>query len=390
MRVGVQTPERAEVVVVGGGATGCATAHHLAAAGTDVVLIERHDLNTEASGRNAGSLHGQIQHEPFLHLGEDWARSFLPALRFLADSLELWSGLSDELGVDLEVKRNGGILVADDPGQLAAIGRKVELERSIGIDSELIDRAGLRARAPWVTERAVGGAFCPIEGKANSLLAAPAFAAAAERHGARIRTRTALVGLEREHGRYAVTTSSGSITCDKVVFAAGDALAGLGQLLGISLPISSEAVQVSVTEPVAPFVDHLVYYAGDKLTFKQASAGGLLIGGGWPARRDAAGEWIVSPDSLRRNIRIAVAIAPQIATLKLVRTWVGIGNGTPDHRPVLGEVAGSPGLFVGLFPYMGLTASPLMGRVLAALVRGEDPGRDLSPFDPARFSVVPA
>lgn len=386
MPVGVQTEERAEVVVVGGGATGCATAYELAAAGSDVVLVERHDLNTEASGRNAGSLHGQIQHEPFLNLGEDWAVQFLPALRFLADSIELWSGLAERLGVDLEVKRRGGILVADHSEQLGAIARKVDLERSVGIESRVIDAAELRDLAPWVTERAIGGAYCPIEGKTNPLLVAPAFARAAERLGARVRTHTTVRGLETRQGQHVVATSTGLVTCDKVVFAAGDALSALGQMLGIRLPITSEAVQVSVTEPVAPFVDHLVYYAGGRLTFKQANAGGLLIGGGWPARRNSAGDWVLDPASLRQNIRIAVAVAPQIAALRLVRTWVGIGNGTPDQRPVIGEVAHSPGVFVGLFPYMGLTASPLMGQTLAALVRGEDAGRDLAPFNPARFS----
>ena len=72
-----------DVLVIGGGVTGCAAAYYLARAGARVTLAERHDLNTQASGRNAGGLHGQIQHEPFLELGEGWARAFGPTLALM-------------------------------------------------------------------------------------------------------------------------------------------------------------------------------------------------------------------------------------------------------------------------------------------------------------------
>jgi sarcosine oxidase, subunit beta len=102
-----------DVLVVGGGITGAATALRLAQAGADVVLVERHDLNTQGSGYNAGSLHAQIQHEPFLHKGEAWARAYAPATAFLLESTRLWQTLGDELEADLEVAILGGILVAE-------------------------------------------------------------------------------------------------------------------------------------------------------------------------------------------------------------------------------------------------------------------------------------
>src|SRR5438067_1330841 len=100
-----------DVAIVGGGITGSATAYRLAQAGADVVLIERHDLNTQGSGYNAGSLHAQLQHEPFLHRGEAWARAYEPATRFLAESTALWQTLGAELETDLEAALPGGILV---------------------------------------------------------------------------------------------------------------------------------------------------------------------------------------------------------------------------------------------------------------------------------------
>jgi sarcosine oxidase subunit beta len=387
MQEGTPAQDLFDVVVIGGGATGAATAYYASRDGARVLLIDRHDLNTEASGRNAGSLHGQIQHEPFLEMGDEWARAWLPALAFLADSLDVWDGLSAELGVDLEVKKKGGLLLADHPDQLPDIERKVAFERSIGIDSRMLTRDEVLALAPWVSDDVVGGELCPIEGKANPLLTAPAFARAAIRHGATVRTGVSATSFETtSEGHHRVVTTGGSFDTRSVVICTGDTMPMFGEQLGINLPVSSEAVQVSVTERIEPLVDHLVYYAGGKLTFKQATTGTLLIGGGWPARRDANNSWVLNPESLRKNLAIAVRIAPTISSVKLLRTWVGVGNGTPDQRPILGEVPSRPGVFVGIYPYMGFTASPLMGQTLAALTAGRDPGRDLSPFDPLRFS----
>jgi glycine/D-amino acid oxidase-like deaminating enzyme len=374
-----------DVAIVGGGASGTAAAYHLSGEGLSVALLERYDMNTEASGRNAGSLHGQIQHEPFLEEGDDWAAAWLPALRFLADSLEIWDGLSDELGTDLQVGKKGGLLIADDVSQLPAIERKVALENSIGIKSRMLSADDVRQLAPWITDDVVGGELCPIEGKANPLLVAPAFARRAVERGAVVMPLTPVEGLREERGVHSLRTPRGEVRARQVILAGGDGLPALGRLVGIDLPISSGAVQVSVTERIDPMVNHLVYYAGGKLTFKQAQSGTLLIGGGWPARRNAAGEWAVNPESLRANLAMAIRIAPSIAELSLLRTWVGIGNGTPDHSPIIGAVPGHRGVWLGFYPYMGFTASPLMGRVLSDLVLGRDPGRDLQPFAPDRF-----
>jgi len=371
--------------VVGGGVTGCAASYHLASAGAEVLLLDKFDLNTQASGRNAGSLHGQIQHEPFLHLGEGWARSFLPALRLLIDSVAIWRDLSDVLGVDLEVVTAGGLLVAETAAQMRDIERKVAIEREAGLDVELLGPEDLRRLAPYVSERMVGGELSRVEGKANSLLAAPAFARAAEKLGAHIETHAEATAIENAKSGFRVRTSAGETSCRRLVLTGGTDLRQLGAMLGRNLPVTAEPVQVSVTEPVAPLVKHLVYFAGEKLTLKQARAGSLLIGGGWPARTSPSGAAVINPDSLRANMRVAQKVVPAVGGAHLLRSWVGVGNGTPDHRPVLGELPGLPGLVVGMFPYMGLTAGPLMGRLLADLVLGRDPGRDLSPFRPDRF-----
>jgi glycine/D-amino acid oxidase-like deaminating enzyme len=374
-----------ENIIVGGGITGTAAAYFLAKEGNEVALCEQFDLNTQASGRNAGSLHGQIQFDPFHTLGFEWGKSFLPALKFLADSLDIWSNLSTDLETDLEVFRGGGLLVAETREEMALLATKVELEQSIGIAAELLDGNQLRQKAPYIAEKMLGAAFSPIEGKANPLLAAPAFAKAAKKHGAKIFTGVEVFTITKDGNGYRLVTSAGDFTCKNILLTSNAGLTKLGANFGLSLPITDEPVQVSVSEIVSPFVKHLIYFSGERLTFKQAKSGSLLIGGGWPARINAEGVPVLNPDSLRGNMRVAIKVVPSISAIKIIRTWIGVGNGTPDHRPIIGEVAGYKGVFIGMFPGMGLTAGPLLGKTLAQLATGQLIDRNLEAFSISRF-----
>ena len=270
---------RYDVAVVGGGVTGCATAYHLARAGARVVLLERSEIGTEASGRNAGSLHGQIQSVSYNERGASWARAFLPALGFVVESLSLWRGLSEQLGVDLEVKTNGGLLLVDDAEQMKRVEQKIAIEREGGLDARLLSRDEVMGLAPYIASTMIGAEYSPVEGKVNSMLAAPAFARRAVEAGAEIRTRTAMLGLDPTPQYVRLVTEQGETRVDQVVLASGDQLSAQAADLGARVPISSEPVQVAATEPVEPLVEHLVYYAGAPLTLKQARAGSLLIRG---------------------------------------------------------------------------------------------------------------
>ena len=380
------TPDKSfDVIVIGGGAIGASSAYQLAKQGANVALLEEFDLNTQASGRNAGSLHGQIQYEPFEELGIGWAKQFLHGLSILADSLEIWKGLSDELGVDLEVSSNGGLMIAENETNLRHLEEKVRLENSIGIDSRMLSRSELQEKAPYISAKMVGAAFCPIEGKANPLVVAPAFADAARRHGAVISTRTEVLEIAKNSQGFTISTSAGQFRGAKVLITANAGIPKLTAGLGKRIPISDVPVQVSVTEQIEKFVHHLVYFTSEKLTFKQANSGSLLIGGGWPARYDEKQNPILNPDSLRSNLRVALKVVPRIADVKVIRTWVGTGNGTEDHNPIIDKFPGVNDLYVGMYPYMGFTASPLMGKLLAELILTGKCQRDISHFSIERL-----
>ena len=374
-----------DVLVVGGGVTGCSAAWHLAGFGAEVLLLEQFDLNTQASGRNAGSLHGQIQHGSFLEFGDEWGRAFLPALLFLHRSLDIWRGLGERLSTDLEVRLNGGLLIAETADQMRDIERKVAIERSVGVESDLLDRQDLAKVAPYVSSRMVGAQLSRVEGKANPMLAAPALARAAIGRGADIQVNTKVRGLDWGNGVFTAITSTGKVTARRVVLVTGNSLNRFASLWGRPLPIMDDPAQVGATEPMAPMVHHLVYYAGGQLTFKQAKAGTLLIGGGWSSDIDpSTGVTRVNPANLVANMRVALRVVPSLAGVRLIRTWSGAGLATPDLSPIIARL-GPPGLVVGVYPHMGLTAGPLLGRVLAQLALDRPPEVDLTPFAPDRF-----
>ncbi|WP_413989603.1 NAD(P)/FAD-dependent oxidoreductase [Labrys okinawensis] len=374
-----------DVIVIGGGLAGCATAYYLAMDGVSVTLVERSDLNTLASGSNAGSLHAQIPHDPFITKGEGWARVFSPTIGLLSRSIAMWRELPALLGMDLEVSLKGGLLVAPTETQLRDIERKVAYEREQGLVVELLDRAALRERAPYLADHMVGGAFCPDEGKANPFRVAPAYAAAAERLGVRILRHTEVQGITREMDGFALATSAGVLRAPRLVDAAGAEAGRVAAMLGIELAdVQGFPIQASATEQVAPLVPHLVYFTGEKLTLKQNNVGTLLIGGGWPARLGRDGNPVADPDSLARNLAIAVSVVPALAKIQIVRTWAAIVNGTDDWKPILGEIPRMPGFFVNFFPWMGFTAGPIAARIVASMVQGREPpiDIDLGPFLP--------
>ena len=373
-----------DVIVVGGGIAGCTTAYYLAADELDVLLLEQHEPNALASGSNAGSLHAQIQYEPFVQYGTQWARRFAAAVPFYVESIALWVAAENDLGVDLEVKKVGGILVAGSGEQMRHIEAKTRIECEAGLETVMLDRQELRRLAPYVNERLLGGAFCPSEGKANPLVAAPAFADAAVKLGARVLTGCEVTGITVRPGGYVVHTTRADYSAARVVNAAGINAGRIASLVGFPLQIEAYPIQLCVTEPIEPLVHHLVYAAQEKLTLKQTPAGTILIGGGWPSEVDCRGRAQVSVESLSRNLAVALDVVPSLGSANLVRSWAAIVNGTPDWLPILGELPGLPGFFMNYVPWMGFTGGPAGGRIVANLVQGREPpvDFDVQPFAP--------
>jgi glycine/D-amino acid oxidase-like deaminating enzyme len=374
-----------DILIIGGGITGCALAYFLVKGGAKVVLVERHDLNTQASGSNAGSIHAQMHHELFAESRESEADRFRSMTLLLMAGIEFWKNIEKELDADFELDIIGGLLVADDDEQMRRIEKKVAFERKLGLPVDLLAQADIGRIAPYVSGAMIGGAFCPIEGEANALLVAPAFAAVAVRHGAQIMIETELLALTKDGNSFCADTSKGRITARRVVNCAGVAAGNVGKLLGVELPIYGEPIQVNVTEPAAPLVRHLVYFAGDRLTLKQSRRGALIIGGGWPARLDGSGRPTLRLDSVRGNLRVCRHVVPATASARVIRTWPALVNETGDGLPIIGETGAAPGHYVASFPSMGFTGGPIMASIVANMLLGQGQNLDVRPFSPDRF-----
>ncbi|HHZ67150.1 MAG TPA: FAD-binding oxidoreductase, partial [Alphaproteobacteria bacterium] len=270
---------------------------------------------------------------------------------------------------------------AGSDGEMQEVRRKTGIERKFGIQVEVLDKKDLQQIAPYISESMVGGAFYPEEGKANPLLVTPAFANQAERYGVKIIRQAEVESIAIEGRGFTANTTKGAITCRRIGNCAGADAARIGAMVGLKLPVRGHPIQVSVTEPIAPVVEHLVYSASDRLTLKQTRHGSCIIGGGWPSGIDpVTGRLKVESDSMMRNLQIAIQTVPRLRHAQLVRTWPAVVNGTENWRPILGEASNVKGFVMNVFPWMGFTAGPASSRVTADLMLGRRPSTAFEVF----------
>ncbi len=384
---------RIDVLVVGGGLVGCATAYHLAAAGAAVLLVEQHELNGKASGQNAGSLHFQLEHR-LVEQSDALAEHFAVTIPLNKVAIEEWAGLEGRLDTGLDLVMEGGLMVAETADEVRKLERKFRLEQQSGLPISLLDGDQARALAPALSERVIAAAFCPREGQANPRLVTLAFAGAARRCGANLRTGTSLVAASRRStGGFAVklADSSGgaeSLVAD-VMLNAGGAWAGeIAAVSGLGLPVSALGLTMNVTNRTGRLLGHLIQHIGRRLSMKQVKDGNLLIGGGWPSRlvaKTGARRAELIPASVLGNLRIAGEIIPAVKSLALLRSWTGIVTETPDELPILGEVRSCPGYFVATGG-AGFTLGPTFGRLMSELILTGRTSQSIAPYSPDRFA----
>ncbi len=374
-----------DVAIIGGGVIGCALAYYLARGGVDTTLIDRREINREASGTNAGSLHLQI----WMPSGGDdsWIDRVRPQLALHREAARHWPTLEAELETDLGVRIGGGFLVAETDADVDLLRTKNRAENAMGIETRLVEGSELRDLAPFLSTDLRAAAHHPGEGHANPLLVGPAFAAAAVQLGARLLTNAEVRAIERRSGGgFVVETARGRLAAGRIVDAAGAWADDIAAMVGLPLSMQRMSAIASVTEP-APAIMHgvLVQHVSRGLTLKQAPRGNFIIGGGWPASvGEAIGRKIAPLESIVGNLAVAAATVPAVRRLRLLRTWAGIGGDSMDVSPMIGESDRVRGFFVAESSF-GFTLGPMTARLLSERMLIGETSLPIDAFSPNRF-----
>jgi sarcosine oxidase subunit beta len=361
----------AAVVIIGGGVTGLSTAWWLARAGTDVLVLDKGIVGWEASGRNGGGA----------------THAYSP---FFMEEQRLWPQMDEMLGYPTEYQRHR-IRIALNDFQLDRITRMVAIAERQGFTCKRLDRKELQELVPLVGDNAVGGLFLDFGGHANPQRTSQAYAWAVQDHGGRILQHATVTGITVKGGKATeIVTDRGTFGCDVLVIAAGPQTGMLAAMVGADLPLAPARVEMIVTEPLP-----LMRYGGadgNGLYGRQTLRGNLAYGGG-------PHEWIdvgmqtpprVSTWLSRHLARRLAELFPKAAHARVIRSWAGIVENTPDGRPVIDRLADPSNVILATMSSVGFGLSPATGRAISEIAtHGRCLFADLTAIGLARFKDLP-
>lgn len=366
-------PRGATVVVVGGGVTGLSAAWWLGRAGVDVLVLEAGIVGWEASGRNGGGAT-----HVYSPLGLEEQR--------------LWPQMDALLGYPTEHAPHR-IKVALTDEQLALYRTNAEIAARRGFRTEPLDVRELRELVPIVGDNAVGGLYLHFGGHANPQRTVQAYAWALQDLGGRIRQHTPVTGFRTSGGRVtAVETATGPIGADTVVLAAGPATGRLAAQLGVQVPLALSRVEMICTEPL-PLMK-VGGVDGNGLYGRQTRRGNLVYGGGPHEWLDGADLRAPNPRPttplLRSLGRRLAELFPRAAHVRLIRSWAGIVENTPDGLPILDRLTEPQNVVLATMSSVGFGLSPASGKAISELVlHGRCRFADLTALRLARFAHTP-
>jgi sarcosine oxidase subunit beta len=369
-----------DVVIIGGGGHGLATAYYLAKEHgiTDVAVLERSWLGGGNTGRNTTIVRSDYYLEPNAH--------------FYEHSLKLWEGLSQELNFNVMFSQRGSIQTAHDDPQVDAFHRRGNAMRLNGIDAVWLTREEVMRRAPILNfdpdaRYPIRGALMqPRAGVARHDAVAWGYARAADARGIDIIQNCEVTGMIREGNRVTgVETTRGRIGARKIGIAVAGYTSHVGAMAGLRLPIESHLLQAMVTEPIKPVIDTVIRYSAAHVYISQTDKGELLLGGdldGYPSYSQRG-----NLPQVEHVVAAAIDIVPLISRLRLMRTWAGVMDMTMDGSPIIAKTP-IEGLYLdGGWCYGGFKATPASGWCFAHTIAQDRPHRLNEAFSLERFGA---
>lgn len=369
---------RYDVVIVGGGSHGLATAYYLAKRHgiRDVAIFEKSYIGSGASGRNTTIIRSNYRTPE----GAD----------FYGESVRLYERLSSELDFNLMFSQHGHLTLAHSDRAMITMQERAEVNQLLGIDSSVIYPSRIRELCPELdlSKRPaypiVGALYHPPGGIIRHDAVVWGFARAADRLGVEIHPATEVTGFERDGDRItAVETSRGRVECGQVVSATAGWSSLVGRLVGLRLPITTHILQAFVTEPVKPFLDVILVSSQLHVYVSQTDRGEFLIGAEIEPYTTYRSTGTLS--FLEYSAAHAIELLPQLERTKVLRAWTGLCDLSPDYSPILGKTEiDNFHVSTGWGTY-GFKAAPIVGVTLAELVASGKTPDLIAPFALDRF-----
>jgi sarcosine oxidase, subunit beta len=369
---------RYEVVIVGGGSHGLATAYYLAKEHgvRDVCILEKSYIGSGASGRNTTIIRANYRTPE--------------GAEFYRESVRLYERLSKKLDFNLMFSQRGHLTLAHSDRALVTMQERAEVNKLLGIKSSVIGPNEIRALCPELdlsnrpTWPIMGALYHPPGGIIRHDAVVWAFARAADTMGVDIHPYTEVTGFERSNGRInAVETNRGRIECGQVVSATAGWSTLVADFAEVRLPITTHILQAFVTEPLKPFLDVILVSSQLHVYVSQTDRGEFLIGAEIEPYTTYKGTGTLS--FLEISARHSLELLPQLERTKVLRTWTGLCDLSPDYSPILGKTeVDNFHVSTGWGTY-GFKAAPIVGVTLGELIAtGKTPDL-IAPFALERF-----
>ena len=387
-----------DILVIGGGIAGTATACYLAQYDRHVILLEQSELAAEASGLNAGTL-----------WATGWGHTPDLASTLGMGSLEIFKTLQLDLGYDLEFRQSGSLQAIQTEEEYAFAQQEVRKLLDRGHRVELLDGRDTRSIEPALGPRILGCLYYPHGGSANPVKTVLALASLAQRHGATMLTHHEVTGIAHlDDGTYQVVTPPTTFRASTLVLATGPWCRSLGAMLGLSIPVYAVRGQMWATAPAPPRIFHsigaleshlywhnhpysdeqtpleLTHRQDQRLTRhlygRQTRDGEIIFGGdrqvNVPKIPDQAG--------IKTNRTHVLELFPFLENLPITRTWAGWMPFTRDLHPLIGKVP----FLENLYLLTGLSSSGfemglMSGKLLAEYIHKGEAAPILAEADPA-------
>jgi sarcosine oxidase subunit beta len=351
-----RTALQCDVLVIGAGIAGCATALQLARRGRKVTLLERDQAGVRASGVNFGGVRQN---------GRD-LRELPIAMRARA----MWDDLPSLIGFDGEFRATGNLRLASDEERAAQLDRFYTAATAQGLGLLRLERADLKVIYPWLSDKPIRGVLCPNDGHANPRLVGPAFAFAAQSAGATLVEHTEITEGWYANGAFHLRSSDNRNFMAPVLVNCAGAWAGkVAGWFDEAVTLVPEIPQVQVTEPLPYRIEPVLGFVGGDFYLRQTLRGNILFGSGQGRATPDILRSRPLPDSMRRGAEIAIDFIPALAQVPIIRSWTGVDGDTSDGVCVLGASETHPGLFHAFgFNGHGFLLGPAVGAVLTELI----------------------